>query len=132
MVSSGLVAYFTTDIFLELRERQHYRWNVMRMLRFIAYFFWLVGQIIKANIHVLKLSFSDRPKDVLNPQIIRFNTRLESDFARFVLGNSITLTPGTVTVIVNRDEITVHAIDETVAKDIPGEMEDRIARVFEP
>jgi multicomponent Na+:H+ antiporter subunit E len=49
----------------------------------------------------------------------------------FIFGNSITLTPGTVTVFVNVfGTYTVHAIDDRSAEALPGEMESRIARIF--
>jgi multicomponent Na+:H+ antiporter subunit E len=50
----------------------------------------------------------------------------------FILANSITLTPGTVTVFTSvMGRFTVHAIDDASAQALPGEMEDRVARIFE-
>ena len=49
----------------------------------------------------------------------------------FIFGNSITLTPGTITVFVNvYGTYTVHAIDAASAEGLPGQMEERIARIF--
>ena len=68
------------------------------------------------------------------PQIVCFKTVLRTDFARFVLANSITLTPGTVTVRIQDDTFYVHAITVHAAGDLapgPGAMERWVAWVFE-
>jgi multicomponent Na+:H+ antiporter subunit E len=50
----------------------------------------------------------------------------------YILGNSITLTPGTITIFVNVfGTYTVHAIDRKSAEALPGEMENKIARIFQ-
>jgi multicomponent Na+:H+ antiporter subunit E len=52
--------------------------------------------------------------------------------ARVVFANSITLTPGTITVRINLDgDMVIHAIDETCGQALPGEMERRVAKAFE-
>ena len=64
--------------------------------------------------------------------MVRFKTHLKTDFAKWVFANSITLTPGTVTIRIDDDEFYVHAISEYTAKGLEGEMEKRIAAVWEP
>jgi multicomponent Na+:H+ antiporter subunit E len=67
----------------------------------------------------------------VKPQIIRFKTKLESDISWVTLANSITLTPGTITMDIQDGEFFVHALDKKVADDLhAGEMEDRIAHVY--
>lgn len=100
--------------------------------RFIFYLFWLLKEIVLANLHVLYLACHPRMQEVVDPKIIRFTTLLKKDFSRFVFANSITITPGTVTVQVNGNEFVVHAISHKMASGLPGEMEERIQRVFEP
>ncbi len=96
----------------------------------MGYAGWLLWQVLLANIHVLKLAFSQNER-ATHPRIIRFKTSLKSDFARYVFANSITLTPGTVTMSLVGDEFVVHAIDKAVADELPGEMEKRVAAVFD-
>ena len=68
---------------------------------------------------------------LLRPQIVQFRTGLTSDLARVVLGNSITLTPGTITMDIDDDEFTVHAISDQAARSLrSGEMERRVGHVF--
>ena len=67
----------------------------------------------------------------MRPQMVRFRTSLRSEFARYVFANSITLTPGTVTLSVEGDKFVVHAISQKVADELPGEMEKRVAKIFD-
>lgn len=98
--------------------------------RFVRYSVWLTVEIIRANVHVLALAFHRRPREAINPTIVRFDTKLKSEFARVLLANSITLTPGTVTIRIQGDTFVVHAISEKVAAGCPGEMEQRVAEIF--
>lgn len=105
--------------------------------RFIGFAGWLLYQIVMANFHVIGLALSrHRMARELDPHIFQFKTILCSDFARFVLANSITLTPGTVTIRIEGDTFYVHAISRAAAGDLPedhpvSEMEQRIASLLE-
>jgi len=104
---------------------------VPTFFRFLEYLPWIIIQIIKANIHVLKIVFSKDIMDKIDPHIIVFNTRLKKDFSIVTMANSITLTPGTITITANPDgKFRVHAIDKACAEDLPGEMEQRVAKIF--
>lgn len=97
--------------------------------RFIIYVPWLIYQIILANFHVAYLALS--PKMPIDPQVMRFKTKLESDISWVTLANSITLTPGTITMDIHEGEFVVHALSQKVADDLDtGEMEDKVAHVF--
>ena len=100
-------------------------------LRFIGYIPWLLYQIFKANLHVMYLVFHPRMHDLIDPKIIEFDSKLSSDVARTTFANSITLTPGTITVHVTAaGKYSVHCIDAESGKPLPGKMEARIAKVF--
>ena len=106
----------------------------MEIARFLRYCLWLSWQIILANIHIAGLALSPRAQQIIDPHTISFKTVLKSDFARFVLANSITLTPGTVTIRIQDDTFHIHAITAQSAGDLadaPGEMERWVAWVFE-
>ena len=64
------------------------------------------------------------------PSIVKFRTPLKSDFEKFMLANSITLTPGTTTMRIVGDTFYVHAISKTTAAGLDGEMDRRIAYIF--
>lgn len=85
-----------------------------RGLRIIQYVFVLVWEIVKANFAVIKLITSSRYD--LEPVLIRFKTDLKTKQARVILANSITLTPGTITVTLEEDEYVVHCLDKELAE----------------
>ncbi|MEW6595005.1 MAG: Na+/H+ antiporter subunit E [Thermodesulfobacteriota bacterium] len=135
LLSSLLVAALSGDLLFADR-RQGFGRRLREALRFCRYALWLFWQIVLANIHVTILAFSPKAltRDI-DPHLITFRTRLKSDFARFVLANSITLTPGTVAIRVHGDIFHVHAISRKAAGDLASEsvseMERRVAWVFE-
>ena len=87
-----------------------------RFFLIIHYVFILVKEIIKANIAVFKMVYS--AKYQLEPAVVHFTTTLNSTFARVLLANSITLTPGTITVSLNDNEYVVHCLDKELAQGI--------------
>ena len=99
--------------------------------RFVCYIPWLLYQVFLANLHVMSLAFSPRMIDLIDPRIIRFKSRLKKPMSLFIFANSITLTPGTITVFVSiTGEFTVHVIDEHSGLSLPGEMEEKVARLM--
>ena len=101
-------------------------------LKFAGYLPWLFNQIFIANLHVLYLTFHPRMMELINPKIIKFNSRLKSDISRTAFANSITLTPGTITVHADvMGRFAVHCIDDKSGQGLPGEMEKKIAKVFD-
>ena len=129
VLCSLLVAYLSTDLFAA-----HFNFVSLNrvLLEHLRYLTWLFWQIFLANLHVLKLALSPRMYDKLDPHLVRFHTRLESEYAQTSFAQSITLTPGTITVRVLPDgTFIVHAIDED-SGDMAAirEMEDRVARTF--
>ncbi len=128
-LSSLMVARTTGNVILKDRVG---RFQPAVVLRFCGYALWLLGEVIKANIQVFLLVLRADLLTAISPKIVEFDTSLNNEFARFVFANSITLTPGTVTVLVDGAHFVVHALTEEMAEGLPGEMERRIAAVFEP
>ncbi|MEN8198542.1 MAG: Na+/H+ antiporter subunit E [Thermodesulfobacteriota bacterium] len=135
-LSCALVARLSSDL-LFFKKEKGFGIRLVEAGRFLSYSFWLLYQIIIANFHVIGLALSGyRMKRELAPHIFSFKTILRNDFSKFVLANSITLTPGTVTIRIHDDVIYVHAISELAAGELANqetvsEMERRIAMVFE-
>lgn len=128
LVSCTIVSIYTRDLLfpaLNLKELPRV-W-----LRFIRYLPWLLYQVFVANIHVLYLACHPRMIDLIDPQIISFKSRLKSDLSLVTLANSITLTPGTITVYVSIfGDVTFHAIDFESGQSLPWIMDARIAEIF--
>ncbi len=130
VISCALVAYLSSDMLFPGSDISLRR-VIVSWTRFVAYIPWLMYQIVLSNFHLLYLTFHPRMMDVIDPQIIRFKTRLRSDLSQLAFANSITLTPGTITIYVSSDGyFRVHAIDAKSAESLPGDMEERIAKAF--
>ena len=96
--------------------------------RALVYWGWLIVEIIKANIDVVKLVLS--PTSKISPTMVRVQASQQTDLGQVVYANSITLTPGTISVDVANDEILVHALSETGARDLlGGEMDRRVSKM---
>lgn len=91
-----------------------------RMFRLLPlagqYLLVLLVEIVKANRQVL--FFILTPRYQAEPQLIHFTSGLRSEIARVVLANSITLTPGTITVSLEGSEFYVHCLDREFAEGI--------------
>jgi multicomponent Na+:H+ antiporter subunit E len=99
--------------------------------RFVKYIPWLLYQVLIANLHVMYLVFHPRMLELIDPQIIRFESGLKNHMSLFIFANSITLTPGTITVYVSvNGEFTVHVIDKYSGTSLPGEMERRVGAII--
>ena len=128
VISCALVTYLSADLLFESTQTKGL---LKTWIRFVCYLPWLLYQILLCNLHLLKLAFHPRMMDLIDPQVIKFRSKLKGDLARVTFANSITLTPGTITIYVSvNGEFSVHAIDKQSAEGLPGEMEARIARVF--
>ncbi|WP_371397531.1 Na+/H+ antiporter subunit E [Fretibacter rubidus] len=79
----------------------------------LVYFTWLGGEIFKANIAVLRAVL--RPDMAISPTMVRIPLRKHSDMGAAMFANSITLTPGTVSVEMDDDTILVHALVSEMA-----------------
>jgi multicomponent Na+:H+ antiporter subunit E len=97
--------------------------------RLLAYAPWLLREIWIANVQVVKLVLD--PRLPIDPVIVRVPARYSTDLARATLANSITLTPGTITLDVDGDTLVVHAITRAGGEDLAGGgMARRVGRVF--
>lgn len=127
VISSALVSWMSSDL---LFVDHSAKVRLSAIWRFILYVPWILKEILMSTLHVTWLALHPAMKEQVAPRIVTFKTRLRSDLARVTLANSITLTPGTITIRVEDDIFTVHALSDKVAAGLPGEMEDRIAYIF--
>jgi multicomponent Na+:H+ antiporter subunit E len=127
VISSALVSFLSTDLFMYEQGKN----RVSTGLRFLMYLPWLLYQIVLSTLHVTFLALHPKMKEQIDPTIVTFKTTLKTDIAKVALANSITLTPGTITIRVVDQVFHVHAISRKAAAGLPGEMEERLAKVFE-
>jgi len=96
---------------------------------FILYVAWLILQIPPAAWRIVLVILD--PRRPARPGVVRFQTRLSSPVARTVLANSITLVPGTMTLNIEGNELTVHAFYPGAVADLASaQVQRRIARAF--
>jgi multicomponent Na+:H+ antiporter subunit E len=128
LISSGIVAAVSGELMFTTSDTAGILLSWLRLGKYIP---WLIYQVFLANLHVMYLVFHPRMMELINPQIIEFESRLKGDYARTTFANSITLTPGTITVNVTVLGLySVHCIDDRSGQGLPGEMETKIAAVF--
>lgn len=82
----------------------------------VSYICSLIKEIFKSNFHVAKIVLS--PKLNISPTIITITTNLKNDFDKTILANSITLTPGTLTLHTNEDKLIIHCLEKESIKDL--------------
>lgn len=100
------------------------------LAKYAVYWLWLLNEVVKANIDVVKATV--KSEMVINPRVIRFRIKMDNPMAHATLANSITLTPGTVTLNVTEDGLyEIHALTDGAAEGLlEGGMQKRIADLF--
>ena len=125
IVLSALIYLFCWK-FLDYSPRRE--WAVIRRIpRAVGYLFWLIGQIFVSGFMTISRIWSGRE---VRPHLVSFRTALRSDAAKVLLSQSITLTPGTLTVDQRDGRFLVHALDDAFTEGLQdSEMEKRIAKL---
>jgi len=128
VISCLMVAYFSGDLLFPSPSLKRLAFLFPRFMKYVP---WLLFQVFLANLQVLYLAFHPKMMALIDPKIIEFRSRLKSDTALVTFANSITLTPGTITVSASiYGDFRVHAIAGAFAVALPGEMEARVAEAF--
>lgn len=100
------------------------------LLRLARYWGWLAREVVRSSLDVTRIVLS--PKLPISPTVAEFETRCTLPADQALLGNSITLTPGTLTIQIADGHFVVHALTEAGARDIlSGEMDRRVAALRE-
>ena len=119
IVLFGLVIAAALDFFV-IRFMDYRPQTTLKAIRLLPqmllYVLVLLREIFKANIQTTGLLYS--AKYEVEPLLVTFRPGLKTDTARGVLANSITLTPGTITVTLEGDEFVVHCLDKELAEGI--------------
>jgi multicomponent Na+:H+ antiporter subunit E len=98
------------------------------MGRLIRFWGWLGREVVRSSLEVTRAVLS--PRLDISPTVAEFDSLCEHPVDRAILGNSIILTPGTLTLRIDGQRFTVHALTEQGAQDImAGEMDRRISEL---
>ncbi len=128
LISCSIVTALSRELLFLGSSKQPW---IRQTVGLILYLPWLFWAIVLSCIDVARIVLHPRMLDLIDPRIIHFKTQLKSDFSRVTFAQSITLTPGTITVFIHEDEFTVHALTKDSADGLPGEMEERIIKALE-
>ncbi|NEV62640.1 Na+/H+ antiporter subunit E [Thiorhodococcus minor] len=122
LASSALAAWIGTR--LEQSDTRGY--SLRMLLRLPGYWVWLVGEIVKANLDVVRRVW--RPHTYpISPVIGHLPLSQKTRLGKTIYANSITLTPGTVAIEVSDDAVMVHALSESAYADLAaGDMDRRV------
>lgn len=119
-----IIAVFTTTWFTKLGLKFLIP---KRLINVIRYLFVFLAELVKANLNVARIVV--HPKLPIHPGIVKFDTTLNSEMAKMLLANSITLTPGTLTVDIVDNTFYIHWLEVSTSK--PEESYREIAEKFE-
>ncbi|MBR0203544.1 MAG: Na+/H+ antiporter subunit E [Synergistaceae bacterium] len=129
VIISGVIIALALDMFVRkiLRinlTRQNFLKFVKILPDVIIYLAVLLFEIIKANFAIIKLVMA--PELEVEPCLVKFNTPLKTEGARAALANSITLTPGTITVSLEGRELLVHALNREIADSLDNSLFEKL------
>lgn len=132
LVSTVVVAWMCMPIFM-LHNQSHTKKYFMlgfSPIKLLLYTIWLMKELVLANVDVAKAALK---KDLpIEPKILYFQCHYDNPLALTVLANSITLTPGTITVNVSHKNVyTIHALTPGAAQGImDGAMLKKVAELL--
>ncbi|HUV75140.1 MAG TPA: Na+/H+ antiporter subunit E [Dehalococcoidales bacterium] len=133
-VAAGLVTFLTNDLFYSalrrgVRVETKVQVALLQLWRFIVYLPWLFSRIIMANVQVAYLVL--HPKMPIDPVLFLFRTRMRKGISQVTLANSITLTPGTITVSLEDGKYIIHTLKPTLASElVEAVMQNKIAKIY--
>ena len=135
LIIGGIVSIAISSIFCSrCSVFNEIKFTPKSIFYFIAYFVVFFIELIKSNIDVAYRVLS--PKLPINPGIVKVRTKLKSELGRMLLANSITLTPGTLSVDIKDEYIFVHWINITdidtdvATKAIVSKFEKYLAEIY--
>ena len=132
LASSLISAYICMPLLLlESRkgDKKYFAFDV-NLFKYLGYWMWLINEVRKANMDVAT-SVIKSEMDI-NPKVFKFRMVYDNPMAEATLANSITLTPGTITIDVSDDGVyTIHALTNGAREGLmEGGMQRRIAQLF--
>ncbi len=126
LVIGGLVAFGVAWLNTGFPHSPFVHFPVVRAL---VYAPWIFLRIVESSVHVTKVII--HPSLPISPGLVTYETTLRHPLAVVMLGNSITLTPGTITVEAEGGRLLIHAIDQASRDDVLSRrLERKLAWVF--
>lgn len=128
----GTILSFLLSILAVVYNKDKKQFKFKSLFYLIKYFFVFLVELIKANLNMARIVLT--PSLPISPKVIKVKTSLTSPIAKAILANSITLTPGTISVELVEDEIFIHAVEGDNVQnpeDLKGPFEKILKEAFE-
>ena len=109
LIVTALVYVFAIKVLgFKLKNELHFWRNIFLFIAYVAVLIW---EMLRSNLAVVVIILNKKKK--ISPAVVKVNIPLKKSFSRMLLSNSITLTPGTVTIDQHGDEYIVHCLDKS-------------------
>ncbi len=133
VLAAGGVTFLTNDLFCSLfhrgeNEKTDAWFPFLVLWRFLVYLPWLLYKIILANIQVAYLVL--HPRMPIDPALFQFRTQMRRNATQVILANSITLTPGTVTVNLEDGEYIIHILKPSLTELQTATPQNKVGAIF--
>ena len=123
--ASCLLVWYISDR-MDLVDHEEHPLH-LRPVKLVLYWIWLCGQVVISNVDVARRIID--PKLPIHPRLMKVRTSQRTELGQVIYANSITLTPGTVSLRVEGDEIVVHALTREAAEELQsGKMDRQVTR----
>lgn len=113
VIAAALLAFTCRFADYSLQKEKKLYANLFRLLNYVGS---LIIEVVKSNAAVIHLIISQREE--IQPTLVTFTTKLEKQTTQALLANTITITPGTITVLLEDGTYTVHCLDSDFAEGI--------------
>ena len=125
VVSVALVVWINSRM---SRFSEEYQPPVIMSPRLPFYILWLIKEVVKSNIEVIRCIYQRQPE--IEPRVFKVRASQKTDLYKALYANSITMTPGTITMEVEGDEFTIHALTRSSKEGVEsGDMDQRVRRL---
>jgi multicomponent Na+:H+ antiporter subunit E len=114
----GLILSLFISILTQYYNQRSKSFKIKSLYHLIKYFIVFLIELVKANLNMARIVIT--PSLPISPKIYEVKTELKSNIAKALLANSITLTPGTISVDLEDDTIYIHVVEGTKVDDVEG------------
>lgn len=127
-ISSAIAAFFAYR--MSVIEKEYFDMPLYLHFSMWGYSLWLLREIVSSSLATAKIMWHIHPQ--ISPTLACIKTIQKNDVGRVLYANSITLTPGTVSIMVEDEQILVHALCASGVADLEtGEMDEKAYKVTE-
>lgn len=125
--AAGLILLYSRSLLFATKETTLY--SPVKILLFMKFIFIMLIEILKSNWQVAKIVLS--PSLPISPSFVKVQITFKKDFDKVIFGNSVTLTPGTLTVDIDEEGFLVHALTKEAAEGLKDNIIEKSIRELE-